>query len=41
MYPEFTLRTCTHFMPSGEERMRKAVERALDGGTTDGLSRDA
>ena len=39
--PGFTLRTYTHFMPSGEERMRKAVERALSGGTTDGLSRDA
>ncbi|WP_424534779.1 hypothetical protein ACOZ38_31890 [Sphaerisporangium viridialbum] len=39
--PGFTLRTYTHFMPSGEERMRKAVERALNGGTVDGLSREA
>ncbi|WP_329092702.1 MULTISPECIES: tyrosine-type recombinase/integrase [unclassified Streptosporangium] len=39
--PGFTLRTYTHFMPSREERMRKAAERALNGGTVDGLSRDA
>ncbi|WP_405084491.1 tyrosine-type recombinase/integrase [Microbispora sp. NBC_01389] len=39
--PGFTLRTYTHFMPSVEERRRKAVERALNGGTVDGLSREA
>lgn len=38
--PGFTLRTYTHFMPSGEERMRKAVERALNGRSPDGLTRD-
>lgn len=32
---------CTPFMPPGEGRMRKAAERALNGGTADGLSRDA
>lgn len=38
--PGFTLRTYTHFMPSGEARMRKAVERALNGRSPDGLTRD-
>ncbi|MER5627148.1 tyrosine-type recombinase/integrase [Streptosporangium sp. NPDC002544] len=38
--PGFTLRTYAHFMPSGEERMRKAVERALGGGTANGLSQE-
>ena len=33
MYPGFTLRTYTHVMPSSEDRMRHAVDRALsDGG---------
>ena len=33
MDPGFTLRTYTHVMPSSEDRMRHAVDRALsDGG---------
>ncbi|MEU0520150.1 tyrosine-type recombinase/integrase [Streptosporangium sp. NPDC006007] len=36
--PGFTLRTYTHLMPSGEERMRKAVDRALNGHLANGLS---
>jgi hypothetical protein len=32
--PGFTLRTYTHLMPSSEGRARKAVDRALRGGTT-------
>jgi len=35
--PGFTLRTYTHLIPSGFERMRKAVDHALGGETDDGL----
>jgi integrase len=35
--PGFTLRTYTHLMPSSADRMRKAVDRALNGETPDGL----
>lgn len=34
--PGFTLRTYTHLMPSGSDRMRKAVDRALNGEAADG-----
>ena len=34
----FTLRTYTHMMPASEDRMRKAVDRAL-AATADGFSR--
>ena len=34
----FTLRTYTHMMPASEDRMRKAVDRAL-GATVDRFSR--
>jgi integrase len=34
--PGFTLRTYTHLMPASEDRMRHAVDRALDGSTVDG-----
>lgn len=36
--PGFTLRTYTHLMPSSTERMRRAVDRALNGETNDGPS---
>ncbi|WP_405084497.1 tyrosine-type recombinase/integrase [Microbispora sp. NBC_01389] len=39
--PGFTLRTYTHLMPSGEERMRKAIDRAFGGAPADGLPADA
>jgi integrase len=36
--PGFTLRTYTHVMPSSTDTMRKAVDRALNGQTVDGLT---
>ncbi|MGI5159770.1 tyrosine-type recombinase/integrase [Microbispora sp. CA-102843] len=38
--PGFTLRTYTHLMPSGEERMRKAIDRAFGAAPVDGLPAD-
>jgi integrase len=38
--PGFTLRTYTHLMPSGEERMRKAIDRAYGVASADGLPSD-
>ncbi|WP_184983430.1 tyrosine-type recombinase/integrase [Sphaerisporangium rubeum] len=39
--PGFTLRTYTHLMPSGGERMRKAIDRAFSAAPADGLPVDA
>jgi hypothetical protein len=38
--PGFTLRTCTHLLPTSEQRTRQAVDRALTrgAGTVDGLT---
>jgi hypothetical protein len=33
--------TYTHLMPSGEERMRKAIDRAFGVASADGLPSDA
>lgn len=37
--PGFTLRTYTHLMKRGEERMRLAVDQALRGASADGQSK--
>ena len=38
--PEFTLRVYTHLMPSGADRMRRAVDKALRSGSADDVSKE-